>query len=290
VRDACTAAFDLPARGAEYELWAVRGLSEIALGCVLLDDSEVTGEFDEAVRAAGLSAGGPAALRLRRLRALLGPVPPGYPSGTSPPRGLAAVLEPETWRAAEALCAFATDLMDRPGGGRAEPLAVATAEALRWGARLRPSPGPAAHLWTPPSPGPGLVWRSWMRLAGPVTAIVDRPPLEPPLRRLLWRGLHDGAHLDHMAALAGAPETAHTAPLPIEFGTGLLAAESYAMAVEILAAAERSLDRALTEEICRGLLERVGRLPGAAARPALARVAVRPNPEYGMLPTLAAAH
>jgi hypothetical protein len=129
-----------------------------------------------------------------------------------------------------------------------------------------------------------------MRLAGPVTAIVDRPPLEPPLRRLLWRGLHDGAHLDHMAALAGAPETAHTAPLPIEFGTGLLAAESYAMAVEILAAAERSLDRALTEEICRGLLERVGRLPGAAARPALARVAVRPNPEYGMLPTLAAAY
>ncbi|HEU5030424.1 MAG TPA: hypothetical protein VFV01_36315 [Spirillospora sp.] len=294
VRSACAAAFDLPAYGAEWERWAVRGLSEVALGCALAGDPEVTAEFDAVVRAARLGAAGPAAARLRRVRALLGPVPDGYPDaepGPAVPRPKA--IEPGARRAAGALCAFCTGVLEglggrspRTGGGCAGPLVESTAGALRWGAGLRPSPAPCGGLRIVPSPGPGLVWRSWMRLAaatGPETVVVERPPLAPPLSRLVWRGLHDGAHLDHMAALA---RTDPSAPLPIEFGAGLLLAEAYAMAVEIVAAAGPALaeNAPVAREICHGLLERVGRLPGGGRGP------TPPAGEFGGLPTLAAAY
>jgi hypothetical protein len=82
------------------------------------------------------------------------------------------------------------------------------------------------------------------------------------------------------------------APSPAEFGTGLLAAESYAMAVEILASAECVVagDLATAGLLRDGIRERVARTPGVRpagrpAAPASAGVA-----EFALLPTLADAY
>jgi len=69
------------------------------------------------------------------------------------------------------------------------------------------------------------------------------------------------------------------APSPAEFGTGLLMAESYAMAVEILAAVECILaeEGHAVWQLGAGLIERATRLPGGSD----------PAPEFADLPTLA---
>ena len=115
------------------------------------------------------------------------------------------------------------------------------------------------------------------RLPGPGTAIAEVPSTATPMEQQIWRGIHEGAHLDHLSSLArlGRP----LAPSPGEFGAGLLVAESYAMAVEILAAVECCLagEGHAVRQLGAGLIERATRLPGGSS----------PAAEFTDLPTLA---
>jgi hypothetical protein len=124
-----------------------------------------------------------------------------------------------------------------------------------------------------------LARRTWMclpGLPGPATAVAEVPSTASALAQQIWRGVHEGAHLDHLSALA---RPVPAVPSPAEFGAGLLAAESYAMAVEILAAVEGVLagEGDAVWQLGAGLIERATRLPGGAD----------PAPEFVDLPTLA---
>jgi hypothetical protein len=119
-------------------------------------------------------------------------------------------------------------------------------------------------------------------LPAPGTAVAEVPSSATPLAQQIWRGIHEGAHLDHLAALSrlggpGGPGPA--APSPAEFGAGLMVAESYAMAVEILAGVECILagEGQAVWQLGAGLIERATRLPGAS----------HPAAEFADLPTLA---
>jgi hypothetical protein len=111
---------------------------------------------------------------------------------------------------------------------------------------------------------------------GPGPAVAEVPSTASRLAQQIWRGIHEGAHLDHLAALTALGAAA---PSPAEFGAGLLIAESYAMAVEILAAVECVLaeEGHAVWQLGAGLIERATRLPGGSA----------PAPEFVDLPTLA---
>jgi hypothetical protein len=263
-RAAVTAALTVPAHGREADVWAARGLADVALASALLGGPEAYAELDRAVREARIPAAGPVAARLRRLRALGGPVPDHYPEPIA--LGRAASVRPPARRAAALLVEFcdavATVCLDRTHGPFEEPLPADTPEQLRWGRRYRPSPGDVEPVVVRRPLPRGLMWRSWFRLpwAGDTrTVVVERPSRDPAIRRLIWRGVHDGAHLDHITALTGLTDAA---PSPVEFGWGLAVAESYAMAVEITATVASLLggDLPVTAELRRGLLERVRRL------------------------------
>ncbi|HEY6294456.1 MAG TPA: hypothetical protein VIX15_02245, partial [Streptosporangiaceae bacterium] len=93
--------------------------------------------------------------------------------------------------------------------------------------------------------------------------------------------IHEGAHLDHLTVLArlDGRGTGSAAPSPAEFGAGLMVTESYAMAVEILAAVECLLagEGLAVWQLGAGLTERAARLPGGS----------RPAAEFAGLPALA---
>jgi hypothetical protein len=128
------------------------------------------------------------------------------------------------------------------------------------------------------------------------------------VRQRIRQGIHNGAHLDHLAALVDGEEreAGHGAgpvsrpwrPKEIEFGAGLMVAESYAMSVELLAVAECLLAGRLAEarELRAGLVSRMGRIPGyrdwRARRPATSASAAEACGdhvvEFATLPTLAA--
>ncbi|HEV2251949.1 MAG TPA: hypothetical protein VGS06_02025, partial [Streptosporangiaceae bacterium] len=89
---AAKAAVRVPAVDAEADAWTVRGWADVAVGCLALDGSASAGSngptpsapgafggLDEVIRAVPVVSGGQHAARLRRLRALAGPVPPWYP-------------------------------------------------------------------------------------------------------------------------------------------------------------------------------------------------------------------
>src|SRR5580704_13553872 len=112
-------------------------------------------------------------------------------------------------------------------------------------------------------------------LPGPGTAIAEVPSTATPMAQQIWRGIHEGAHLDHLSSLARLSRP--LAPNPGEFGAGLLVAESYAMAVEILAAVECVLagEGHAVWQLGAGLIERATRLPGGS----------NPAAEFADLPT-----
>ena len=114
-------------------------------------------------------------------------------------------------------------------------------------------------------------------LPGLGTAIAEVPSTATPMAQQIWRGIHEGAHLDHLGSLARI--SGSLAPNPGEFGAGLLVAESYAMAVEILAAVECVLagEGNAVWQLGAGLIERATRLPGGS----------NPAAEFADLPTLA---
>ena len=271
-RSAATAATRVPAEGDEAAAWTVRGWTEVALGCTVLGLPDAFSGLDEVVRQTGIRAAGRFASRLRRLRGAAGGVPWFYPVADEASGGPASrptrPLAQQASRALRAFCDMVGTACDQLAGsavataaGGSRRVAETGADQLRWGAPHRPGPigeYPVVRCAIDRE----LVWRTWMSLPGddgPRLILVEVPSPVPARRQRLWRGLHDGAHFDHMAALY---RLAPTAPSPAEFGSGLLATEAYAMAVEILATVEFLLagDADVALELRSGLLERVGRL------------------------------
>jgi hypothetical protein len=300
---AADAAVRVPATNAEAAAWTVRGWADVAVGCLALDGSASAGSggptpsapsafggLDEVVRAMPVVSGGQHAARLRRLRKLAGPVPPWYPDAR-PVAGPVRGVGPFIWQGADLLARFGEDLMMTGAGLRwGASCSLSSARQLAWGARYRPSPSDAhrtvrlpvnrflaRRTWMclPGRPGPGRPG-SGRPNPGPGPAVAEVPSTASPLAQQIWRGIHEGAHLDHLAALTALGAAA---PSPAEFGAGLLIAESYAMAVEILAAVECVLaeEGHAVWQLGVGLIERATRLPGGSA----------PAPEFVDLPTLA---
>jgi hypothetical protein len=303
---AAQAAVRVPALDAEADAWTVRGWADVAVGCLALDGSAPSvpggsapsapgafGGLDEVIRAMPVVSGGQHAARLRRLRELAGPVPPWYPDAR-PVAGPIRGVGPFIWQGADLLARFGEELMMTGAGlmwGASCPLS--SARQLAWGARYRPSPSDAYRTVRLPV-NRFLARRTWMCLPGPGPgpgpskesskesskgsgpAVAEVPSTASPLAQQIWRGIHEGAHLDHLAALTAL---GGAAPSPAEFGAGLLIAESYAMAVEILAAVECVLagEGHAVWQLGAGLIERATRLPGGSD----------PAPEFVDLPTLA---
>jgi hypothetical protein len=286
---AAEAAVGVPAADAEAAAWTVRGWADVAVGCLALDGpanrdpSGAFGGLDEVIRSAPVVSGGLQAARLRSLRRAAGPVPPWYPD-TRPALGAIRSVGPRAWRAAGLITRFGELLMASAVGlppGPACPLS--SARQLAWGARYRPLPSDE-HVTVRLPVSRRLARRTWMRLPGlpgPGTAAAEVPSTATPLAQQIWRGIHEGAHLDHLAVLTrlDGPGSGPAAPSPAEFGAGLMVTESYAMAVEILAAVECLLagEGQAVWQLGAGLIERATRLPGGS----------RPAPEFADLPTLA---
>jgi hypothetical protein len=249
------------------------------VGCVALAGLGAFGGLDEVIRSQGVASGGKHAARLRQLRQFAGPVPPWYPDDrpvAGPIRGVREII----WCAADLVAEFGQRLIATAATlppKSACPLV--SARQLAWGRRYRPSPSDDYVTLRPPV-NRRLARRTWMCLPGlpdPATAIAEVPSTAAPMAQQIWRGIHEGAHLDHLSSLArlGGP----LVPSPGEFGAGLLLAESYAMAVEILAAVECVLagEGHAVRQLGAGLIERATRLPGGA----------NPAAKFADLPTLA---
>src|SRR2546422_287300 len=109
----------------------------------------------------------------------------------------------------------------------ARPRGTAPARSAAWTRRSAPgASAPAVSKQHVPLPLPvprRLARRTWMCLPGvpgPGTAIAEVPSTATPLEQQIWRGIHEGAHLDHLTSLAGLGGP--LAPSPGEFGAGLL--------------------------------------------------------------------
>jgi len=292
---AAAAAVRVPAANAEADAWIARGWADVAVGCVALDGPGFAGRarlvarqdgpgafsgLDEVVRSVRVVSGGQHAARLRYLRRFAGPVPSWYPD-TRPVAGPIRGLGERAWRAAALVAEFGGLLIAaaaRLPDGTACPLV--SAQQLAWGVRYRPSPSDEHVTLRLPALNRRLARRTWMclpGLPGPGTAIAEVPSTATPMAQQIWRGIHEGAHLDHLSSLARLSHS--LAPNPGEFGAGLLVAESYAMAVEILAAVECILagEGHAVSQLGAGLIERATRLPGGS----------NPAAEFADLPTLA---
>jgi hypothetical protein len=196
--------------------------------------------------------------------------------------------------------------------GREPDIQACIADHLRWGERRRPSAARDAHEVLPGTVDRTLAWRTWLTLPGPgaprvvlVATELPRPPRTrpsaDPLRARMVHGIHNGAHLDHLVALSDA-SLVPASPSPAEFGTGLMAAEAYAMAVELVALAEFAVlgMRRETEVLLKGVAERIGRIPGyrdwfrdhpeAHRSPTLVSAATVRIGEFAGLPVLASAY
>jgi hypothetical protein len=195
--------------------------------------------------------------------------------------GLIRGVGERAWRAAGLVAEFGELLIATAAqlpNGAACP--VVSARQLAWGVRYRPSPSEGHFTLRLPAVTRRLARRTWMclpGLSGLGTAIAEVPSTATPLAQQIWRGIHEGAHLDHLSSLARLSRP--LAPNPGEFGAGLLVAESYAMAVEILAAVECVLagEGHAVWQLGAGLIERATRLPGGS----------NPVAEFADLPTLA---
>jgi len=295
---AAIAAVRVPAGNAEADAWTVRGWADVAIGCVALDGPGFAGPgrrvarrdepgaftgLDEVIRSLRVVSGGQHAARLRQLRRFVGPVPPWYPD-TRPVAGPIRDVREIVWRAARLVTGFGELLMATAATLPHDPACPLVSERqLAWGVRYRPSPS-ADHFTLRLPLNRRLARRTWMclpGLPGPGTAIAEVPSTATAIEQQIWRGIHEGAHLDHLSSLARLrhPPGRPLAPSPGEFGAGLLVAESYAMAVEMLAAVECVLagEGHAVWQLGAGLIERATRLPGGA----------NPAAEFADLPTLA---
>ena len=269
---AAMAACCVPAEGPEALAWMVRGWSEVAVGCLIVGAAGFAA-MDEVICAAGAGHAGRFGARLRELRAMAGRVPSGYPD-SRPIGGAIRPVRASARRAAGLVAGFGAQIVisppaplpryaertgASPAPSQAQPRSV-SARQLAWGAQYRPSA--ALNPVNVPLPiGRRLVRRAWMCLPGPVAAAAEVESGAPRREQQIWRGIHDGAHLDHLAMITRQHPAA---PSPAEFGAGLLVAESYAMAVEMLAAVEcaQAGQGEAARQLGLGLIERAYRLPG----------------------------
>jgi hypothetical protein len=286
----------VPATNAEADAWTVRGWADVAVGCLALDGPGLGGSarrgagpeqpgafsgLDEVIRATRVVSGGQHAARLRQLRRFAGAVPQWYPDA-SPVSGRIRDIRQIAWRAADLVGGFGELLIATAARlPHAAPCPLISARQLAWGVRYRPSPSDA-HVTLRLPVNRRLARRTWMclpGLPGPGTAIAEVPSTATPLAQQIWRGIHEGAHLDHLTSLARLGPKGPPTPSPGEFGAGLLVAESYAMAVEILASVECVLagEGHAVWQLGAGLIERATRLPGGS----------NPAAEFADLPTLA---
>jgi len=291
---AAAAATEVPAGNAEADAWIVRGWADVAVGCLALDGPGFAGAtrrmasgdqpgafsgLDEVIASRRVASGGQHAARLRQVRRMAGPVPLWYPD-TGPVAGPIRGIREVVWRAAGLVAEFGELLIVTAARlPHAAAVPLTSTRQLAWGIRYRPSPS-EDHLTLRLPVNRRLARRTWMclpGLPGPGTAIAEVPSTATPMAQQIWRGIHEGAHLDHLSSLARLDRP--LAPSPGEFGTGLLAAESYAMAVEILAAVECVLagEGHAVWQLGAGLIERATRLPGGS----------NPAAEFADLPTLA---
>ncbi|MET7483855.1 hypothetical protein [Streptomyces sp. NPDC005538] len=291
-------AWDVPASGQEATDWRCRGLAELLLHAVVRGDRRLLRSVDRAaVRLA--PAHHRFADRLRGLRGAVGRVPAGYPRPREhdlPPCGPAAGVR----RAAVALAR----LCDRQGGPPSPaPLppesvvdAAEAADALDRLAGLRPL-GLRGHTCLRAPVPAELIWRGWL-VQGAEPVFVVAPHALPGSRIETSFGLHVGVHLDQVRDLVGLG--LHEWAVRLQFGEGLLVAESVAMTAEILALAapSRPLGIELSEALRTGIVERLARLPrlarwGVDLAPGSATMlaaAERHDREFPTLPRLAEAY
>lgn len=249
---------DVPARSrAERDAWVCRNLTEFALAL------EVVGgcveALDQAVSKADLDrTNTPRRFvdRLRGMRERRGTVPSHYPTGNGEGRNPERVSQ-KVEVDAFILSQFA-DILRSPSKptGAVSALLGAGERAFRERLAWRPTSNDTRVRFVEiPDLPTSLLWRGWFLVpTGPTMVVVDERL--DPVRMDIWWGVHNGTHLDHLAAAT------ETGPSLLEFGEGLLVSESLAMSAELLAGAE-ALASGLPEiqqTIAEGLEERIGRL------------------------------
>jgi hypothetical protein len=334
-RAAGEAARDVPAAGGEAADWTVRGWAEIALGCFVVGVPEGYQGLDDAVRASDVPCTGPHADRLRRLRGQAGRLPDCYapPTPVAPtpivpgPHDLVPAAPdavPRPVREACLIMAGFCDAVEREliargapwgRGDDTTPVWTGLADHLRWGERYRNVPTDRSYGIIDVDLPASLMRRCWMRLPSADGAydVLLRPDgrRETTVRQRVQQGVHNGAHLDHLAATRPPDWRRWRRSAPLEFGDGLLATEAYAMSIELIAVSLCTVAGRFPEavELHRGLISRIGRIPGVpgwarhlvdpdgdavrwdgapSGSPALSRVCAEQDTEFAMLPRLAA--
>jgi hypothetical protein len=274
----------------EEQSWICRNLAEVALM------AEIAGEdlsfLDEFVGRIRLSEADPRfCKRLAGLRRRQGPLPDHYPRGGDVIRR-EDLVEGKASGASHLLCRFA-DLLDL-----GQSVASSAVSALGGNGKQAESNW---RQWRPgrfdfqpsyeerPDIPKDLLWRGWMSLPnrGATMVVVDERLDSDTME--VWWGVHNGTHLDHLSFF---PEIF---PTPIEFGSGLLIAESLAMCAELLAGAEALIEgkRAVADTIRKGLIERVGRLrlpDQVSLSPSYEMARQMQTAEFNALPTLSGAY
>jgi len=285
-------AMGVPAHGPQAAAWQVRGLAELTLQAVTTGEAPLLAAVDAA---AATIPTAPFADRLAELRRHAGPVPARYPvpcpaAPPAPPppavleaaRRLAAVIDAATGGlAADGPAMYGTAATadsdtadgDAASGGVATqgavsgvevPLDVATVDGdLTRLAAVRPF-GRPGHACRPLTVDSRLVWRGWFLLDRTPVFCVPAKPMTPTAAAMMF-GLHVGVHLDHLAVLAAARGPATAARL--QFGAGLLVAESVAMAVELSLLADPASALGASERrfLTAAAVDRLSRLPGIEA-------------------------
>ena len=276
---------------AERASWHLRGLAECALFAVAThQDTEALDAGVAALGPQGAIADPTFADRLRALRSRLGPPPAPYLRLGKD--WAAPVRSPSPDPSATArFCAIADLVGPGAAGPDMQPVSAANGygiDALRRREAWRAGAGPFADVAVVPIGVPAeLAWRVWASsTAGKPLVVVVAEELDPRAMDVWW-GVHNGTHLDHIWHMAGSGRD----PLDIQFGRGLLSAESLAMSAELLAGFESS-DPTVRATIWDGLVERVARLGVPEEDPSACAAAARrqSDHEFTALPTLSMAY
>lgn len=293
IQDAVHAAQTLPTglSKTEHASWVVRGLCEaLFFGLAFGIPTDTVDDAVAALAGHGKEAHPRFADRLRGLRATAGRPPIPYQTLGAACRSEDQTAMPD----AELFVAFCelADAVYPVRGPDQEPQVDARSGAgreaiLRWTPR-RPTGRDGREFQINASNLPAdLTWRIWTHgPSGHPTVVAVEERLTPAALDVWW-GIHNGTHLDHLAAVADASGI----PMLVEYGGGLLSAESLAMSVELLVGLETD-DVRVRHVIWEGLAERLARLPhpvlvgSVTAEAAVAQIDV----EFAPLPTLARAY
>jgi hypothetical protein len=286
-------AMAVPAVGEEADDWRARNLAESLLHALLTQQPGALAAIDDA--ASTLPAASPRfATRLRTLRGLFGPVPARYPS----PRTTSTDLPwppPHVRRHAIAFAHLADHAhTPSPTGPPPTPSGAAEVAAdLDRTAYLRPF-GHTGHHCVDVCISADLVWREWlMNGHTPMLAVAFKPPSPNETAQRPALQLHNGTHMDHLAELA--EHSGPSAARKLQFGSGLVVAESVAMTVEITTLADATQDVPLRASLHHMLIDRLSRLPGLVrwglaelpGSPSMHQAAAVTHGEFAALPTLA---